>query len=208
MKKHLLAGLAAVVFVAGASGNVWADTISYTETYSEGVLLNAKGPDKSVTFSFNLIDNAGWLTPGQVFTNGIIKLDVLDDKGAGDGSEKGLFAYEGNKSTKKATKSDINSAYWKNNFVVDSSAFSDGIVSVTLTATTGDFLFRSALLTVTSNYPAPERTPLVSSFRQSEFPNTGGNDGPSTAPVPEPTTMLLFGTGIAGLAAFSRRKRS
>ncbi|MEF3691912.1 MAG: PEP-CTERM sorting domain-containing protein [Candidatus Moraniibacteriota bacterium] len=33
-------------------------------------------------------------------------------------------------------------------------------------------------------------------------PNSGG-----TAPVPEPATMLLFATGLAGLAAVGRRRR-
>lgn len=44
-------------------------------------------------------------------------------------------------------------------------------------------------------------------------PNTRNSDihfrlyGNKTDPVPEPTTMLLFGTGLAGLAAVSRRRK-
>ena len=34
------------------------------------------------------------------------------------------------------------------------------------------------------------------------------SDPPANNPAPEPTTMLLFGTGLAGLAAARRRKKA
>ena len=36
----------------------------------------------------------------------------------------------------------------------------------------------------------------------------GGGDGGSTAPVPEPATLLLLGSGIIGLALYGRRKKT
>jgi hypothetical protein len=39
----------------------------------------------------------------------------------------------------------------------------------------------------------------------SNLPDNGGDNGGS-APVPEPGTMILFATGLAGFAGYSRKK--
>jgi hypothetical protein len=181
--KKILMFICAVTLVLGMAGT--ASAIPYTDTYDAGhVYMRGSlfGSDDSVSWTFDITDPAsGGFNPGtQDVTSASVRLNFSDD-----GWDFFEFA-----------RLDVgeNRFYWEVDtgnvgFAITSlMTLSDtGRVAATLTARWGDFYFNSATLSAIGTELDPS-----------------GGDAP--APVPEPSTILLMGTGILGLVAYGRKR--
>ncbi len=79
----------------------------------------------------------------------------------------------------------------------------DGILTVEVK--TNEFV-ENDLTTIFGNI-SYDTVPVVVVPPNSPNPNNPTNNPPNPAPVPEPSTLLLLGTGLAGIVAWQRKKR-
>lgn len=183
--KKLLMFLCTLTLVFGIVGV--AGAISYPDTYDAGGILMSGslfGSDDSVTWTFDITDeDSGFFNPvTQDVTSAQISLSLEDHTGCFDFWEFANLDVGDNSFNWEVNTGDIS-------FTIASlmTLSESGTVDATLTATLGDFYFNSATLTAIGTEP-------------------GSTIDDAAAPVPEPSTIMLMGTGILGLVAYGRKR--
>lgn len=152
------------------------------------------------TMMVNQVENAYWLDGGEYTNYGLLADIILPDPDA------------------------MNSMLWFENESRNSDA-SDSVdisISSDINASVGDVILMEAMLETYAELPNDGigrdiwaefantmETSLITDTQGAFLQpyGTGGSNGDEPAPVPEPSTILLLGSGLAGMAWYGRKRR-
>jgi hypothetical protein len=182
MKKKLLAGLAMGLFFVGIAGSANANLITngdFSTLDITGWTLTGGEFSSASEGYFREFDNTEWAVLSQdIITTSGLQYDISFD----------TFA----------SQIDGNQFAWS----IDHGSTLNYITTTTSWATNNNTFNAANSLTNVAFYMATD--PGTGTWRLDNV----FVDASSSAPVPEPATMLLMGTGIAGLIAARRKKKA
>lgn len=233
MKKilsHLTLSLAAMIFLGLTAGNAYADGIVFLQNnnlHPDGVglrtVLSIQSPGKTSTESGGVRYTGsgdeiyGDATRGG--TNNTVSLSELGVTKDMTAIQIGFNINEpsgGPGSTPVVVQNIILRAYDSSGAVVFTASLIDGPHTLTKTGAgqgTADYMFTldaEAAMRLAKVFDPNLRIGLEATIVDAE----GGPEsfylglGPANAPIPEPATMFLLGTGLAGVAAKVRKRRN